>query len=319
MHRVVRPSRQSLPVIEVAVAVLQREDGRVLLAERPQGKASPGFWELPGGKLDPGESPLQALERELHEEIGVEPVTVYPWIVYEHEYGDKIVRLHFHRVTETSGVPRGREGQRISWEIPDQISVGPLLPANDRVLKALGFPSVYAITNARKYGINDFFTRLEEALACGLRMIQVREPGLSPEQLAQFTRRVVRSARRYGAKVLVNGSEMLAHKTGADGVHLNASQMMRLAVRPALPIVAASCHDSADLERADALGVDLVTLSQVLPTASHPGEPGLGFEKFARLVSARGFPVYALGGMHSEKLDIAMRHGAHGIAMSSAW
>ncbi len=304
-----------LPIVDVAVAVVQREDGRVLLAERPQGKVSPGFWELPGGKLDPGESPMQALARELHEEIGVEPVAARPWIVYEHRYPDKVVRLHFHRVTAVKGVPHGREGQRITWEHPDDITVGPLLPANGRVLKAVGLPPVYAITQAAKFGINEFLARLDRALARGLGMIQVREPGLSPEQLAQFIRRVVRAARPHGAKVLVSGSEMLALKTGADGVHLTAGQLARLATRPALPLVAGSCHNDADLARAEALDLDFVTVSPVLPTASHPGEPVLGLDRFTRMASGRPFPVYALGGMRREHLDEAMRHGAHGIAM----
>lgn len=305
----------SLPIVDVAVAVLEREDGRVLLAERPQGKASPGFWELPGGKFDPGETPLQALARELHEEIGVEPVTVYPWVVYTHEYPDKVVRLHFHRVTAVRGVPHGREGQRITWEDPEAITVGPLLPANGRVLKALGLPPVYAITHAQKYGITEFLARVERALGRGLRMIQVREPGLSPEQLTQFTRRIVRMARPYGAKVLVNGSEMLALKAGADGVHLPASRLARSAVRPALPLVAASCHNGEDLAMAAALGIDFATLSPVLPTASHPGEPALGLDRFSRLVAASPFPVYALGGMRGEHLDGARQSGAHGIAL----
>lgn len=316
----VMKQKRELPVVEVAVAVVQREDGRVLLAERPKGKASPGFWELPGGKLDPGETPLQALARELHEEIGVDPVTAYPWVVYEHEYQDKIVRLYFHRVTAVKGVAHGREGQRISWENPDDIRVGPLLPANGRVLRALGLPPVYAITNARKYGIPEFIARLERAFARGLGLVQVREPGLSPEQLAQFIRRVVRAARPYGARVLVNGSEMLALKTGADGVHLPAGHLARMATRPALPLVAASCHGAADLDRAGALGLDFVTLSPVLPTASHPGEPVLGLDGFTRLAGARPFPVYALGGMREADLDIAMRNGAHGIALlSGVW
>lgn len=312
--------RHDLPVIDVAVAVVQREDGRVLLAERPQGKASPGFWELPGGKFDPGETPAQALARELHEEIGVEPVCASHWLTYEHEYPDKVVRLHFHRVTAVKGTPHGREGQRIRWEDPDDIRVGPLLPANGRVLRALGLPPVYAITNARKYGIPDFLARLDRAFARGLGMVQVREPGLSPEQLAQFTRRVVRIARRHGAKVLVNGSEMLAQKTGADGVHLPAGHLGRLSTRPALPLVAASCHNAADLDRAGALGLDFVTLSPVLPTASHPGEPVLGLDGFTRLADARPFPVYALGGMREGHLETAMQHGAHGIALlSGVW
>ncbi|MGN2390374.1 Nudix family hydrolase [Pelomicrobium sp. G1] len=306
-----------LPVIDVAVAVVQRSDGRVLLAERPRGKVSAGYWELPGGKFDAGERAEQALARELREELGVELDAAYPWLTYEHAYPDKRVRLHFFRVLGWHGTPHGREGQRISWEDPQAPSVGPLLPANEKLLKALRLPPVYAITNAGKYGVAEFMARLEQALEGGLRLIQVRETGIAPEQLAQFARRVVTVARRYGARVLVNGDETLARKVGADGVHLQADRLMRLSVPPGTRLWAASCHDARQLARAAALGADFVTLSPVLPTATHPEEPGLGWTKFTRLVHGYPLPVYALGGMRLELLETAMRHGAHGIALLS--
>lgn len=306
-----------LPVIDVAVAVVQRSDGRVLLAERPRGKVSAGYWELPGGKFDAGERAEQALARELREELGVELDAAYPWLTYEHAYPDKRVRLHFFRVLGWHGTPHGREGQRVSWEDPQAPSVGPLLPANEKLLKALRLPPVYAITNAGKYGVAEFMARLEQALEGGLRLIQVRETGMAPEQLAQFARRVVTAARRYGARVLVNGDETLARKVGADGVHLQADRLMRLSVPPSTRLWAASCHDARQLARAAALGADFVTLSPVLPTATHPEEPGLGWTKFTRLVHGYPLPVYALGGMRLELLETAMRHGAHGIALLS--
>lgn len=308
---------QRQPVVDVAVAVVQRADGRVLLAERPHGKVSAGYWEFPGGKFNAGESPEQALARELHEELGVELDRAHPWLTYEHQYPDKRVRLHFFRVTAWHGTPHGREGQRISWEDPETPSVAPLLPANASVLRALRLPRLYAITNAQKYGVAEFLDRLERALKRGVRLIQVRERGLAPGQLAQFARRVVAAAHRFDAKVLVNGDEMLARQVGADGVHLRSSQLSRLVERPRELLCAASCHDEAELARAAALGVDFVVLSPVLPTASHPGEPGMGWEKFAERVRGYPLPVYALGGMRPELLDTAMRHGAHGIALLS--
>lgn len=305
------------PLVNVAVAVVQRADGRVLLAERPRGKVSGGYWEFPGGKFDAGERAEQALARELHEEIGVELDRAHPWLTYEHAYPDKTVRLHFFRVTAWHGTPHGREGQRVSWEDPAAVSVAPLLPANDKVLQALNLPPLYAITQAGKYGVADFMSRLEQALARGVRLIQVREREMAPEQLAQFARRVIARARQYGAAVLVNGDEMLARKTGADGVHSTGAQLRRLNVRPATRLWAASCHNAEELARAATLGADFVVLSPVLPTASHPGEPGMGWARFAELTRGCPLPVYALGGMKTGLLDTARGHGAHGIALLS--
>ena len=305
------------PLINVAVAVVQRADGRVLMAERPRGKVSGGFWEFPGGKFDAGEHAEQALARELHEEVGVELDRAQPWMTYNHTYPDKIVRLHFFRVTAWHGTPHGREGQRVVWEDPSAITVSPVLPANDKVLQALSLPSIYAITHAEKYGVSEFMLRLDQALARGVRLIQVREPSMAPEQLAQFARRVVDRAQRYGAQVLVNGDETLARKVGACGVHSSSAQLSRYVSRPRTRLWAVSCHNVEELARAAVLGADFAVLSPVLPTASHPGEPTMGWPKFAQLARQAAFPVYALGGMRAELLDTACAQGAHGIALKS--
>jgi 8-oxo-dGTP diphosphatase len=304
-------------VLDVAVAIIQREDGRVLLAQRPAGKPWEGYWEFPGGKIETGEAADQALARELHEELGVDPDRVYPWVTQEYEYPEKKVRLHFYRVPAWHGQLHGREGQDMSWEYPAAINVGPLLPANDRVLRSLCLPSLYAITNAKKYGEAEFMQRLKAALENGVRLIQVREHDMAPEQLDSFARRVVTLAHEHGARVLINGDEALARCSGADGVHLPGEQLMRMERRPGTPMWAASCHDANELRQAAALEADFVVLSPVLPTPTHPEAAGMGWEKFVALAKNYPVPVYALGGMKRELLDTAMKHGAHGISLLS--
>ena len=92
-------------VVDVAVGVLIREDGRFLLTSRPEGKVYAGYWEFPGGKLEAGESVEQALARELHEELGVviEPAAVTRWREQCVDYPHALVRLHFCRVTAWRG------------------------------------------------------------------------------------------------------------------------------------------------------------------------------------------------------------------------
>ena len=303
-------------LIDVAAAVVQQADGRVLLAERPDGKPWAGYWEFPGGKIEPGEQPLAALARELHEELGIELDAATRWITFTYAYPEKHVRLHFFRVQRWHGEPYGREGQRLAWEQPDALTVSPLLPANASVLQALNLPPVYAITQAGKLGVEEFMLRLQAALERGVRLIQVRERNMAPEAYTRFAQRVVEIAHRYGARVLVNGDATVAKNAGADGVHLPGQQLLRLAAPPG-DFWAASCHDARELERAAELGASFVVLSPVLPTASHPGEAGIGWEKFASLIRGYPLPVYALGGMQVDLLDTAMQHGAHGMALLS--
>lgn len=303
--------------IPVAAAVIERDDGRVLLAERPAGKPWAGYWEFPGGKIEPGEAAVAALARELHEELGIDVDAVTPWITRDYAYPEKTVRLHFFRVPAWHGEPHGREGQRVSWELPAAPQVAPLLPANGPILGALTLPPVYAISNAAKLGVPEFMVRLEAALARGMRLIQLREKGLADDALAKLAHDVVALAHRHGARVLINGNETLAREVGADGMHLTAQQLRNAGARPQLNLCAASCHDAGELARAAALGLDFVVLSPVLPTASHPGEPGIGWSRFEALARDYPLPVYALGGMNVDMLGVARTHGAHGVALLS--
>ncbi len=303
-------------VIDVAAAVVAQADGRVLLAERPAGKPWAGYWEFPGGKIEPGESPREALERELHEELGIELDRATPWLTREYAYPEKCVRLHFYRVSAWHGTPHGREAQKLSWEDPCAARVAPLLPANAPILEALCLPPVYAISQAGKLGVAEFMLRLQVALQQGLRLIQIREPDMEAVALAEFTNNVVRRAHEAGARVLVSGNLELACAAGADGVHLPSRQLMALHEPPGR-FWGASCHDARELERAAELGASFVVLSPVLPTASHPGEPGMGWNRFEALVCSYPLPVYALGGMKQELLDTARQHGAHGVSLLS--
>jgi 8-oxo-dGTP diphosphatase len=127
-------------------------------------------------------------------------------------------------------------------------------------------------------------------------------------------------ARHYGARVLINGEVEFARALGAQGVHLSAARLARLASRPDIDLVGASCHDEAELERAARLGADFVVLGPVLPTPSHPGTPALGWERLRILIRDYSLPVYALGGMREADVMTAWQMGAHGISMMrGAW
>ena len=124
--------------IEVAVGLLWRRD-RVLAAQRPEGKAHEGYWEFPGGKLEQGETPQDALIRELAEELGVGVRACRFWKnvthVYE-KYGVR-VRLHFFHVTSFAGEPCAREGQNNRWVTPAEAADLPLLPADTELVATL--------------------------------------------------------------------------------------------------------------------------------------------------------------------------------------
>lgn len=304
--------------VEAAVAVLLREDGQVLLGQRPQGKPWAGWWEFPGGKIEDGETAYHALQRELQEELGTQAVAAYPWLTRSFDYPERRVKLHFFIVRHWSDEPHGHEGQELSWQNPAALTVTPMLPANEPVLQALQWPSLYAITNLDELGEQAFFEKLHTALGKGLRLLQVREKNLSELELRRFAERVIAEARPYGARIFINGDIDLARAVGADGVHLPAAVLMQLPSRPERLACSASCHHPHELARAAALGLDFVLLSPVMLTLSHPTATTLGWQQFNHLIRGYPIPVYALGGLQPQDLVTAWQHGAHGIAMQRA-
>lgn len=306
--------------IDVAVAILVRPDGQVLLAQRPAGKVYGGWWEFPGGKIEPGEAPAHALARELHEELGVGSELAYPWVTRIFAYPHATVRLHFFRVVAWRGEPHGREGQAFAWQDLRALTVGPVLPANGPLLRFLRLPDEYAISNVSEVGEESFLAALEARLAAGLRLVQLREKAMPRERLAGLARRSVAAAGAHGAVVLVNEDAALAREAGAHGVHLTARQLVTLAERPDFEWVGASCHTADELRRAEALGADFAVLGPVLATPTHPGATALGWDGFERAALGAAIPVFALGGMQRDDLDRARRAGAHGVAMiRGAW
>ena len=305
-------------VVRVAAAVILRRDGAVLLAQRPPGKAYAGYWEFPGGKLEPGETPAHALARELREELGIVTRAASPWLVQEFVYPHAHVELNFFRVHAFDGEPAGHDGQAFAWQDPHAISVAPLLPANTRVLAALTLPTVYAITCASDLGVDAFAARATRALENGIRLLQVREPDAAIRDA--LTTRLLAEARIVGARVLVNGTVDDARRLGCDGVHWTARALSAATSRPRDLVVGASCHTRAEIAHAGALDVDFVVMGPVLATPTHPDARPLGWQGFAAAIQGTCVPVFALGGIQPLDLDTAIAHGAHGIAMRRhAW
>jgi 8-oxo-dGTP diphosphatase len=294
-------------VIEVAAGVLQRPDGAFLLAQRPAGKVYAGYWEFPGGKIEPGEPAAAALARELHEELGIDIGEAFPWLTRVFTYPHGTVRLQFFRVLSWKNEPHPREDQAISWQSAGAPLQAPMLPANAPVLAALALPVEYGITSTKEYGIDGMLGLLERRLGQGLKLLQIREPALPDKEV--FTRQVIALAHRYGCKVLTK-----VPFPGADGVHYTATQLMSLD-RRSDGLTAASCHTRKELEHAMRLELDFAVLGPVKDKS-----PVLGWDRFRDLVAFSSIPVYAIGGLTRADLQHAWRAGAHGVAMiRGAW
>jgi len=134
--------------IDVAVGILMKSNGDVLMGQRPEGKPYAGYWEFPGGKVEAGESVIDALKREFAEEIGVRVLSAEPWCGVEHVYPHAHVRLHFYISRDWQGEPRGLEGQRLAWQ--GSFEVTPILPATIPLLQALAERRSAVVNGARQ-------------------------------------------------------------------------------------------------------------------------------------------------------------------------
>jgi 8-oxo-dGTP diphosphatase len=120
------------PLVLVAAAALVDPDGRVLIAQRPPGKSMAGLWEFPGGKVDAGETPEQALVRELHEELGIETVAscLAPIAFASHGYEKFHLLMPVFACRKWAGTPHPREGQALKWVRLAELTRYPMPPAD---------------------------------------------------------------------------------------------------------------------------------------------------------------------------------------------
>lgn len=125
-------------VLVAAVALIDR-DGRVLLAQRPEGKSLAGLWEFPGGKVESGESPETALIRELYEELGIETwqSCLAPLTFASHGYEDFHLLMPLFACRRWQGVPQPREGQNLAWVRAAELSTYPMPPADIPLIPVL--------------------------------------------------------------------------------------------------------------------------------------------------------------------------------------
>ena len=126
-----------MALVTVAVGILIDDAGRVLVTRRAPDAHQGGLWEFPGGKVEADETLLEALTRELREELGVSVEATEALMVLEHDYGDKQVRLDVHRVTRWSGEPRALEGQPLAWQPPEQLRNWTFPAANRPILERM--------------------------------------------------------------------------------------------------------------------------------------------------------------------------------------
>ena len=305
--------------LHVVAGVIRDARGRVLLAQRAPGKHLAGLWEFPGGKSDAGEAAVDALARELHEELGLVVESARPLIRVPHAYPQQAIVLDVWQVSAWSGQPVAREGQRLAWVEADALVRLPMPAADRPVIDALRLPWRCLVTPALAPAAEaELLAGIERACRRGIGMVRLRQPDWPLPALAAMARRALATCRDHDTLLLLDGDARLAAILGLDGAHLAASALA------ALPTSFASsghwlgvdCHDAQQLAAAVAAGARFATLSPVFAAAASGAGGALGWERCEELIAAVPIPVYVAGGLEGDDLDAAQMVGAQGIAAS---
>ena len=301
--------------VHVAVGVIRGEDGKILVSQRAAQQHLGGLWEFPGGKVEPGESVTDALNRELEEELGIQVLKQSRLRRISHDYGDKSVLLDVWNVDRFSGQPHGREGQPLRWLAADELRFEDFPQANKAIIRAIRLPDYLAIIPA--------YTDPEHLPVCtahlpGRSLVRLRHSGW-PAQSAPATD-TLHALQQMQHGIIVDlataGDERGLTQTGVIGVHANRHVLAGLSRRPVPEHVlfGASCHDADELRQAANCGADYVLLSPVLPSLSHPQQAGMGWDMFSQLAQMADMAVYAMGGLQLTDFSKARHYGARGIA-----
>jgi 8-oxo-dGTP diphosphatase len=303
------------PYIHVAAGVIHDTRGRILLARRTEGRDLAGAWEFPGGKVENTETVVEALQRELHEELGIHVESVEPLIKVPQHYAHKSIVLDVYQVNAYTGKPRGCEKQALAWAPLEKLQAYPMPAADRPVVAALTQPALMAITPEFSGDRKQFLARIEQQLNSGVGIIQLRSHFATTREFRLLAADVRTLCLQYHARCFINQHIDLARELGC-GVHLKSSQLNQSDIEKNtsdMPISAA-CHNKLDLLRAQEMDVDFALLSPVAKTMSHPDAEPMGWQGFASLRAEVSIPLFAMGGLKASDLSIARAHGAQGVA-----
>ncbi|HTN32488.1 MAG TPA: Nudix family hydrolase [Marinobacter sp.] len=318
--------RVAVKEIHVAVAVIIR-DGRVLVARRPGHAHQGGLLEFPGGKVEAGETVQQALIREIAEETGLRLTesALEPVIGIHHDYGDKQVFLDVWQTTDSQGEAEGREGQSVSWMLPETLRDEDFPAGNRAIIHALKLPRQLAITGQIDggEGVRNGIDQLTIALRQrSVPLVVLRAPVLERPDYHRLAEAALLVCKDFGTGLIVHGSPaVFQHNRGLAGLHLPWREAEGLEARPISrdAWLGVSCHNAEQITHAARLEADYVTLGPVKPTASHPEADGIGWPAFSKCVALAPMPVYGLGGLGIEDVSEARRNGGQGIAGIRYW
>ncbi|RYY78579.1 MAG: Nudix family hydrolase [Moraxellaceae bacterium] len=316
---------QDPKIVHVAVGVIMQSD-QVLICWRDAKLHQGNRYEFPGGKVEAGETPRQALARELLEELNIQVKTVVRAQQLYFNYPEKTVCLHIFKVTAFSGAPCGQQNQAIRWVNKYELGQYQFPDANAPILRMVLLPDEYVITKPQSNTQDlDKWLNWHIHHTPQQAWLYVRHKQLDTSQYQQVITTLARQ--RPDLQLFAMYSHIKALKSCwpeckifLAGVHFSQAELMQLSVHteptelPSSWYRVAACHDQASITQANALGLDAVLLSPLHTTSTHAGQAGLGWKEWQQLCKNSMLPVYALGGVAPNDLAQVQQADGFGVA-----
>src|SRR5574343_580621 len=209
--------------LHVAVGVVRDTAGNILLTQRAKHAHQGGLWEFPGGKLEKDETVLQALQRELHEEVGIQVQKAKPLIKIKHQYPDLQVLLDVWQVTAFDGTASACEGQAMRWVAAQHLTEYEFPAANVPIISAARLPDFYAILEGCSYA--QVLHNLNSMLDRRVTLVQVRLKSLPTSELEMVLKAIMPICRQHRLTVLFN-SDLPFSGRQPNGLHLSSRDLL---------------------------------------------------------------------------------------------
>jgi 8-oxo-dGTP diphosphatase len=294
-----------MKTIDVAIGMIFQGD-KVLLTSRPKAFMQ-GFWEFAGGKIEQNETPLQCLQREFVEELGITITSASLLRNVTQTYPDRVVHLSVFIINSYQEKITPQEGQQLAWADAQELDNYQLLPTVRNLFYFATLPKMYWITPEVD---NNTMNIVLQKIQQGITLVQLRS---KKNVDISFVKEIYRLCQTRSTTLMLNIPNATKYEKYCDGLHLTGKQLQR-ATSKTHGFMSASAHNLQEVQHAEKLGFDFVVLSPIQTTQTHPEAIPLGFESAQHIVQNTQIPIYFLGGMSEKNLPQVMHNGGVGIA-----
>lgn len=314
-----------LETVHVVVAIIQNTKQEILVSRRKSDAHLGGLLEFPGGKVEKNESSVDALRRELAEELSIQLIKSAPLIQIPYTYTERKILLDAYLVSEYSGEVTANEGQEIYWKTVESLSDDDFPAANYGLIRALKLPKIFPVTPSYSQNPENFLMKFESVVSrASVSIIQLRSHELELSEYVKLAKKCAALCSKYEVRLILNNEANGLNESHAAGIHLTSNKLLNTNKRPldVTKLVGASCHDQKEVEHANMIGLDYIFLGPVIEKnlSNNAKTKTLEWDGFAALAKNSLVPAFAIGGLSESDIDASVSYGGHGVAaIRSLW